>query len=885
MNLPNLIQETPRGSEDQWIPSFCMMCMQADDGTLVHVEDGVITNIVGNPDCPTNRGKICIRSISSIMGLYNPYRVKGPLKRTNPEKGPDIDPGWVEIPWEEAFNTVAEKLKKIREEDPRKLLVWEGWGCAESLFITPKEVEKATNYKVPGQIFADAFGTPNVVGSHGPLCSIHYASNLVHGQNPEYISDLQYCNYLIAPGRTVGPNVATPGSTRRFLEAIKRGMKLVTLDPRCSVETSKGFRWIPIRPGTELAFALSMIHTILYEIGKFDEWFVKNRTNGPYLIGPDGYYARDPKSRKPLLWDSVEGKAKSFDDPSISDYVLEGEYEVGGVRTKPAFQLIKERVKEYTPEWAEKITSVPPETLRLTTREFIDHAMIGSTIVIDGFTFPYRPAQIAGSGRGAVSHKGGMYFDLATKIINMLVGAMEVPGGATGNRNPGPCAETLMPNEDGIVTPILEAIGVPWKFPPDHVDMAEFYPTKHTAPHLAVRAIVDPKEYYLTFPIETFLICGGNPIRAITDREIFIEAFKKVPFIVTVSTQFDETTMMADIVLPESYFLERKFCRFYLVVHQSIADDVRGLEMALCRNPVKPMFNTMQIDDIMLELADRAGFLKGKGGLNDVINRTFMLTDHRKLDLGKRYTLDEIIDRRIKQIFGDEHSFEEGLKKGLIYKYSKTGKEGYNYYYWPDNKTRHPIYFEQTKKTGDTLRENLKKDNVKIPGWREEEMEDFFAYFKPIPHWIPNNELDAPPEFDLWVVNWKTSLMPFATGGTQENPWLAELRERDPYEMFIHINKETAKKKGIKDGDWVEVESRYGKSRGKVKLTELIHPEVVGIPACYGKGTIHMDPVSKKGIDYNALITAKDNVGLDPLSGTIELSPKVKIKRLEGERG
>jgi anaerobic selenocysteine-containing dehydrogenase len=126
--LPNLIQETPRESEDRWIPSFCMMCMQADDGTLVHVEDGVITNIVGNPDCPTNRGKICIRSISSIMGLYNPYRVKGPLKRTNPEKGSDIDPGWVEIPWEEALNTVAEKFKKIREEDPRKLLVWGGLG-------------------------------------------------------------------------------------------------------------------------------------------------------------------------------------------------------------------------------------------------------------------------------------------------------------------------------------------------------------------------------------------------------------------------------------------------------------------------------------------------------------------------------------------------------------------------------------------------------------------------------------------------------------------------------------------------------------------------------------------------------------------------------------
>jgi len=62
------------------------------------------------------------------MGLYNPCRVKGPLKRTKPEKGPDIDPGWVEITWEEALSTVGEKFKKIREEDPRKLLVWEGWG-------------------------------------------------------------------------------------------------------------------------------------------------------------------------------------------------------------------------------------------------------------------------------------------------------------------------------------------------------------------------------------------------------------------------------------------------------------------------------------------------------------------------------------------------------------------------------------------------------------------------------------------------------------------------------------------------------------------------------------------------------------------------------------
>jgi anaerobic selenocysteine-containing dehydrogenase len=103
--------------------------------------------------------------------------------------------------------------------------------------------------------------------------------------------------------------------------------------------------------------------------------------------------------------------------------------------------------------------------------------------------------------------------------------------------------------------------------------------------------------------------------------------------------------------------------------------------------------------------------------------------------------------------------------------------------------------------------------------------------------------------------------------------------------MFIHINTETAKKKGIREGNWVEVESRYGKSRGRAKLTELIHPEVVGIPACYGKGTIHMNPVSKEGPAFNDLMTAKDNIGVDPLSGTIEVGPRVKIRRLKrGER-
>jgi len=773
---------------------------------------------------------------------------------------------------------VADRFKKIREDDPRKLAVWEGWGGAQNFLITSNATDECHNAAGGFLIFPKAFGTPNEVFSR-PLCAIHYAENLVHGQHPEYITDLEHCKYLIAPGRTVGPNVATPHATKRFLDAIDRGMKLVTLDPRSSPEASKAYRWLSVRPGTELAFALAMIHVIFYELKKFDEWFVKNRTNGPYLIGPDGYYVRDKSTKKPLIWDPVDNRAKTFNDPSIKDYALEGEYTVEGVKAKPALHLVKERVKECTPEWAEEITSISASTIREVTQEFVEHAQIGSTITIDGFEFPLRPAQFGGSGRGTMSQKGGTYFGLAGNIINMLVGAVEVPGGVTGNRCPGPGANVLEPNEDGVVKPIMETLGTPFKYPPDHADMKEFYPHSHATPYILARAILDPEKYHLPYRLEAMLFCGANSIRSACDRDLFIEAFGKVPFTVSFAISFDESAMMADIVLPESQFLERRYARFYTPTQQNIDDSVRGLVMAIGRNPVKPLFNTRRMDDILIDIADRAGFLTGEGGINDRFNFVFMLKGKNKLDLDKKYTIDEMIDRRVKQVFGDEYSFDHLLEHGIIYKWDATGKRGYNYYYWPDNKTRHPIYFDLLKASGDKMRENLKKYNIKIPNWKDQE--DYFKYYQAIPYWIPNPEFTAPPEYDMWVCNWKTHFMPFGISNTQENAWLAELREEDPYEMSVWINTDTARRKRLKDEDEIWVESRYGKTIGKLKLTELIHPEVVGIPACHGSSTFMMSPDAKQGTHFNILLGSKEDTGIDPVSGSVCISPKVKVYKVK----
>ncbi|MBI3064981.1 MAG: hypothetical protein HYY82_08585 [Deltaproteobacteria bacterium] len=139
--------------EDVWIKSTCFMCWNTC-GIRVNRIDGVIVKIEGQPDCPQNWGKTCAKGNAGFMSLYDPNRVLHPMRRTNPEKGFDIDPKWERISWEKALEILTEKLKKIRADDPRKLVA--------STFDTRGQ---------SGVFFAAwsaAFGTPNHWGAGWP---------------------------------------------------------------------------------------------------------------------------------------------------------------------------------------------------------------------------------------------------------------------------------------------------------------------------------------------------------------------------------------------------------------------------------------------------------------------------------------------------------------------------------------------------------------------------------------------------------------------------------------------------------------------------------------------------------------------------------------------
>jgi len=851
----------PEVGREEWKATGCRMCgNKAWCTARVRVRNGVVVNVEGDPANPVSQGKLCARGQASIFNLYNPYRVKAPMKRTNPRKGLDQDPGWVEITWEEALSTVAERLKKIRAEDPRKFA--HVWGFGGYWWV------------VQDQPFLAAFGTPNLLRTHGVLCPVHYGCSLVQGAFLDK-QDVQYCEYLVTIGGTLGPNIGSAHSTRALAKARERGMKIVVVDPRCGHEASMADEWIPIRPGTDLAFTLAMLNVVMNEIGVMDDDFIKRRTNAPYLIGRDGHYLRERVSGKPLIWDPVDDRPKCFDDPTIKDFALKGRFLVEGDEGAVAFGLIKEDVRKYTPEWAEDITTVPAATIRRIAREFVEAAHIGETIELDGFRFPFRPA-IVKAERGTLGKKGGAYQHLVTKMLCMLVGSLDVPGGYLGSET-GPI---LSPGPDGVVSPKREAVPIPFKYPPD-IDLRQFYPNRHTNPYMAWKAILDPRKYLIPYEIEALMIYGGNPITNNANPDEAVAAISRIPFVVTIAYLYDEAAELSDILLPESALMERYGLQ-KLGDHFVQAVDEPSLRVhgVLVRQPVvEPMHNTRQADEIYIELAERVGFLYGEGGLNDQLNRFWGLRDPHKLDLHRRYSTPEIMDRVLRSTFDVEQGLDYFQNRAVHYKMWDV-KESYNYYYFPMGTTRHPFYFDHLLRTGEELRRNLEEHGIAIPG---QDMEDVWRYYQPIPRWTGRPDEQFADQYDLIALNWATPQFRMSCGDQTGNPLLNEVVDRcDPYQFVVLINRVTAEKKGLKEGDKVVVEAYWGgRTEGTLRITDLIHPDAVGIPAIHGFRSMHRNPVARRGPHFNSLLSSAEG-SFDPVHGGIDRSPRVRVYRSEG---
>lgn len=792
---------------DQVVKSTCVHCVNFC-GIEARVSDGVIRAIY--PDKARadyyNWG-ICPKGASGVFNTYNPYRLKKPMKRTNPNKGMDQDPGWVEISWEEAFQTISDKLAKIKADNPAKFV----WHHGHGKYTIGDQFPKA---------FCAAFGTPNVI-HRTTTCesSRHVADELTWGYHG-HLPDLEYTQLYLS----FGSNPFEGEQWSRWLDhAImdgkERGMKMIVIEPRFSHAAAKANEWIPVRPGKDAALILALCKQLI-DNGGIDTGFLTTYTNATQLVGDDGLILKSTEG-KPLVWDGIYKSARSYDDAGI-DPALTGSFEINGKMYRTAFQVLADSLKDMTPEYAEEVAGVPAARIVSLAKEIAAAASIGSVMKIEGQNIRYRPV-VAYTFRGLSAKEFGVQNARAALILNMLIGSPDAVGGLH--------LHDVMKNPAYLEASKCE-------YPPKRVDLAKtvYFPHGHHDVCQQVQYTVnDPKAYGLGYMPEMQIFFATNRPMSTSDALKQLDGMKKT-FNVTIDIVNTETCQFSDIVLPDLTYLE--------AWHFSPTRWTPNRKHTAIRQPMTNAYNIPHdATSILWELAKRLGI---RDAYVENLNKTWGMKE-KLFEKGRDYTPREMVEL----LWAEKahKPFQYALDNGF------TGKKvdakarylsGLEAKMKGAGKPRMKLYADQLVESYMKVEKTVKANaitNIDLAGYK--------VAYSPIPtkdHAFPTPHREA-KDYPLYLITHKRMYRNQA-GNTAQNPILNALGA-DTQENAIAINADTAKGMGLKDGDLVVVESRVGKAKGKVKLTQGIRPDTIAISYHHGHWSLGYPEYAKKGTWIN----------------------------------
>jgi molybdopterin-containing oxidoreductase family molybdopterin binding subunit len=721
--------------------------------------------------------------------------------------------------------------------------------------------------------FATALGTPNVTsGSAGMFCgnASHPVSYTLTASNDMH-PDIHHCNYLLMAGATLGfvGGHNSMGLSHEMADARARGMKLVVVDPVLTQAASHADEWLPIRPGTDSALALGIMHQWVLVLDQFDRAFLRRYTNATYLVGPDGRYVRDRESGKPLVGIAATGAVGRFDEVDPDAAALDGDFLVEGVQATPAFVPFRRHLEPYTPARVEEITTIPGVTIVRIAREMVEAAGIGQTIEIEGDTYPLRSAAVT-FYRGISAHRHGMMSGQAMGQLNILLGAVDVPGGTINSSSSGPTWGPKL-DPDGFITPgnprgghMKSALPRREIRAPETLELLELFPTAVYSRAMVGHSLLHGEEYGLNYTCEVFLQCRGNLMQSGPDPVIMTEALKTIPFICSMNTYPDETAQFADLLLPDTHSLER------LVPIVSNPDGL--MDPVLPGKPyswnlqhpiVKAVPSARHWGEVLLDLADRLNVLPD---MYTALNAMAVLDGPYALKRDQKYTWEEISDRWLRSQLGDDHGLDYMKAHGYY-----SGEQRPAKYTYPKvhNPGRVPLYLEHYIDAGQDVKAYMEMRGVE---WDTSD-------YTPMVDWKPClTAEESPPEFDLWVVNHKLSFLAGTYSG--ENPLLMDVADRNSRVFTIAINRATAERKRIRDGDTICLETPHGRTaEGVARLTEGVHPECLAVPAILGRKALGRAATRGKGVHVNSLLTYTTR-RMDMLSAAIDSCIKVKVSRV-----
>ena len=824
-------------------------------GIDVHLRDGKIRYISGNKDHPVNRGVLCAKGSAGIMQHYSPARLRKPLLRTGPRGSGEFR----EIEWEEALAIATERLGHIRRTDPKKLAFFTGRDQSQSL----------TGW------WASRFGTPNFA-AHGGFCSVNMAAGglyTVGGAFWEFGEpDWEHTKYFLLFGvaEDHDSNPMKIGIGR--LKA--RGAKVVSVNPCRTGYNAVADEWIGIRPGTDGLFVLALIHELL-RAGRVDVDYLARYTNAHTLViqqpgaADDGLFARNAEGHL-LSWDKAAGAPGRADDPALQP-AFSGSYNVEGRRCVPVFQLIGERYLDpsYAPEAVAERCGVPADTIRRTAAELasvaFEHAIELPVPWTDWAgrrheTMKGRPISMHAM-RGISAHSNGFHTCRALHMLQVLLGTVDVPGGwrfkppfpKPAPPGPKPCgkdggrANTPLPGIPlGFVTG-PEDLLVDDDGGPVRIDKAYSWEAPlaaHGLMHTVIRNAWEGNPYKIDTLFMYMANMAWNSSMNTTETmsmltDVDEQGEYKIPFIIYSDAYHSETVPFADLVLPDTTYLERHDCISLLDRPISHAD---GPGDAIRHPVLQPDRDVRPFQSVLIDLGARLGlpgFVKEDGSAKYRDYADYMVNHERAPGVGPlagwrgvegdKTGRGEVNPNQLDRYIANGGFWHHELEADQRY-YKMANRSylefatGMGFLAKPE-----PIVFQLYSEPLQRFRQAARGHGTVLPPPSERERIE--TYMDPLPFWYPPFEEAAieTADYPLHAITQRPMHMYHSWGS--QNAWLRQITSQN--RLFVHHR--LAATLNLVDDDWVWIESVNGRVKGQIKLVDGVEENTVWTWNAIGK--------------------------------------------------
>jgi anaerobic selenocysteine-containing dehydrogenase len=875
---------------DEIRKTTCYMCA-CRCGIDVHVKDGRVTHIDGNRDHPVNKGVLCAKGAAGIMQHLSPARLRAPLRRTGPRGSGEFR----EIGWDEALGIARNWLAPVRERHPERLAFFTGRDQSQAL----------TGW------WAQQFGTPNYA-AHGGFCSVNMAAAGIYtlgGSFWEFGSpDWERTELLLLFG-VAEDHDSNP--LKLGLAKLKaRGARVVSINPVRTGYSAVADRWLGITPGTDGLLVLSLVH-LLMSAGKVDVPYLVRYTNAAHLVDQDprspGFlgFLRDRDGRE-LVWDPSGHRAVPHDEPAKP--ALAGTFNVGPTHAKPVFQLMAEAYldRALAPEAVAPACGLEPSAIRSLAAE-LAHVAFEREITLPrpwtdlrGVRHPTmtgRPVSVHAM-RGISAHSNGFQTCRAIHLLQLLLGSVETPGGFRFEP-PYPKPVAAHPRPHHKVTPGLPLDGPQLGFPrgpedlavdadgrPKRIDKA-FSWEAPLAAHGMLHTVIANAVAADPYPVEVLFLYMANmawnssmntagTMELLTATDASGEY--RIPKIIYADAYSSETVAYADLVLPDTTYLERHDC--ISLLDRPISEPDAAAD-AIRWPVVEPDRDVRPFQSVLLDLGHRLGLpgmVEPDGSPTYRDYADYMVRHQRRPGVGPlagwrgadgaaegrgapnpdqlaRYVeAGGFWTARVPEEAAFFKPFNAAYQAwaaamGLV---DAAQPYVFQLYCEPLARFQAAALGKGERQPPEALRETLARAMAPLPVW-----------YPP----LSDEGLD-PHAFPLHAVTQRPAAMYHSWGS--QNPWLRQIHGENP----LYVPRPVWEALGFAEGDWAEVVSPHGRITVPVALMEAQNAATVWTWNAIGKrpGAWALDPAAPeatRGFLINHLIPdrLRGRSNSDPVTG------------------